>query len=208
MKGHERRPAAPGQVPEQYAEVGTDDKHIPHAVPHIQPETVPDHPPLDPGPPRDYYRGNMAGGVPSVSHSNGKPNQDRWEKAGSMATVIPTLDRLPAKRIPIPVTIVGSDTGTQPLSRIATFQVLVKATGFTPLVGRDLKRTHVTIYNEDASNAVRFAQGGIEAQTGFYVAKASQSPRFACQDTVWAYSPSGSAVYVSLLLEYGIAEGQ
>ena len=191
-------------------DTGVDDHDLPGGIPHQVNHPVAPHFPLDPGPVRDYFRGPMSGGVPNVSEQT-KPKEDQWETSHKMATVDPRLSKeqqkLPPPTRAVPVYIVSKATGSAPVSRIAAYQILVPATGAVALCARDLKRTHLTICNEDASNAVRIGYDASAAAYGFYIAKASTSPRMESQDVVYASSPSGSAVYVSVLLEYGVTAG-
>jgi hypothetical protein len=204
------RPTANNAVSELADEIGLDDRAIPGGIPHQVNHPVAPHYPLDPGPYKDQFRGSLAHGVPGGS-GGVKPKEDQFETGHKMATADPGMSYetqyLPVPLKPVPVYIVEKSTGQAPLTRISAYQILVPATGAIALCGRDLHRNHMTIFNEDSSNPVRIGYDGSAAEYGFYIAKASSSPRFENQDAVWATSPSGDAVYVSVLLEYGVAAG-
>jgi hypothetical protein len=134
---------------------------LPAGFDHVVHDMVLPAVPLDVGPAKPYYDGEMAHGVPMPPEHGGRPaprHEDRAEIAASRPAEPEDEPRDPD---PVPVYIVEMGSGNHPLARVACRRVTIGAPGTDPVLiaGRDPHRRRLRVLNESSGSA-----GGQSAQ--------------------------------------------
>lgn len=180
---------------------GLSDKQIPGGDIHIvNPETVQQKVPAKEQLPE--FRGIMAHGVPPERFDH----VDR-EKPGK--PYVPEYTKQEVRQSPVPVFIVQTEGGPQPLRVSSPRSITVPASGSEPvhLCSRDGTRARILLLNESTSSDIRFAStlGALASGTGALLPWPGNSYlTLHTQDHLWAVSKDSGTPVLSIIEEYEI----
>jgi hypothetical protein len=186
---------------------GVDDREFPTGVSHIQSHRVP---PVEqvvkhvPGPFIPFVGGGASAfhGVMPTEHSY---RNDEFDKAERQATLPAQYEAIPVQLDPVPVFIVPPEAGPEPFLAWRTVKETVTASAVTQILGKDSRRSRMTVRNEatDIADTVRIgAKREDPAMCGFLI-PAGAEREIVSQGELYAIATAGDAT-ISVIVEYAV----
>jgi hypothetical protein len=205
---------APHASPQQVAEFGLSDHHLPGGVLHPTLEPL-ERERLHPKVPGPFYDGIMSHGVP-IDTGN-PPNHGRIAPAwparhGHEASDIPRHEVIETEPDPVPVYVVERAGGGKGRLDTATVNRTAPVSGSDPvrLTAQDLRRQRVGLLNEDAAHDARVSKSLADLAQGKGILLPHGATSYLwlnTQDDLFAVGTSANTVAISVITEYELPNG-